>query len=205
MVRQATAAYREEMDPLQDFMADRCVLDPTAATRSSVLWSEYQAWAKEAGERWPLNRKQFGEVLRACGLSDGKLHGHRAWHGVRLVDDGPPEGSLARFRGPWARHERGTDGPDRDAVSSVLPSSLALHEKNRETLVPSRPASSPTLPPLAEWDREMDPWLVRELSGPENEADSHVTLADCPEMPDAGLEAGSGECEPNSGDERTDE
>jgi putative DNA primase/helicase len=180
VVRGATTAYREEMNPLQEFIADRCVLDQGAVSSSAVLWSDYQAWAKDSGERWPLNRRQFGEALRACGFKDGKRGQHRTWHGLRLAGLQPREDAWARgsSRGPSRDLERGTDGTGRDTTSGVIPESPPSPERNIETHVLSRPASNPRSPAVGEWDR------VTDL--PDDEA------GECPQRPEGGLEADSG-------------
>jgi putative DNA primase/helicase len=152
VVRLATAAYREEMDPLRDFIADRCVLGPDAVARSSTLWSEYQAWAKDSGERWALNRKQFGEALRARGFKDRKLRGDRAWHGVGLAPL-EPRGAVSSLHRPNRDPERRTDGTDWDTIPDVTSQRPPSRDQNPETDVPSRPAPPPALPDLREWDR----------------------------------------------------
>src|SRR5262249_9753436 len=121
VVKLATAAYREEMNPLQDFIEDRCILDPEAVTPSAALWSDYQTWSRASAERYSLTRKQFGEALRARGCEDKKLRGQRAWHGIRPGGLEPREqaGALGSSRGADRGHERGTDGTGRDATSNV--------------------------------------------------------------------------------------
>ena len=71
----ATKAYREESDPLQDFLSDCCVIHPDAEITKAVLWQEYLEWGKENGERWPLDRGAFTRRLEGRGLREVRL-GH---------------------------------------------------------------------------------------------------------------------------------
>lgn len=108
-VRQATAAYRGEMDPLADFFADRCVLDPAAHVPAADLYSNYTDWAKHAGET-PLSQKALAGHLVDRGCIAGKKKGERGWTGLRLrglldVDDPSTES---------------VQGTDQDALSRNL-------------------------------------------------------------------------------------
>ncbi len=55
------------MDPLRDFLTDRCELLPRARVRSDELCKAYQQWAQENGDR-PIGRLAFGELLKGGGL-----------------------------------------------------------------------------------------------------------------------------------------
>ena len=201
VVKQATDAYRNEMDPLQEFYADRCTLDPDAIALSSVLWSEYQSWAKDGGERWPLTRKRFGEALKAHGLEDVKHRGQRAWRGIQLA--GPPRreetGSVGGSDGRGPEQPGRTHGTDRDASSDIVPLRVPPREEDFGNRVLSRPASTLTLPTLGEWDQVMNPRLAAEPACRGVEAESTATPSDRSEKPETGLEALSGGEEPGAG------
>ena len=62
-VIEATAAYREAMDPLLDWIEDNVEYDPVHWVPFKESFSDYQAWAKENGLRRPLGRKTFGQRL----------------------------------------------------------------------------------------------------------------------------------------------
>ncbi len=197
MVKQATAAYRDEMDPLQDFFGEYCILEPGATTPSASLWTAYQSWAKDAGERWPLNRKRFADALIAHELVDTKFRGQRAWRGIRLGDPQGrgDEGSKIEPHAVPVTPGR-THGTDRDATSTHSPSSIPAREENLETHVPFRPVSAAQLPDLAEWDKVMNPRLEEGSGTEECQADSNATPPNRAERPEAGLEADSGDFGP---------
>jgi putative DNA primase/helicase len=186
-VKKATAAYRDEMDPLQDFFADRCVLESRAKTLSALLWGDYQIWAKDGGDRWPLTRKRFGEALKARGLEDVRLRGQRAWRGIRLAgprrteEAGAPGRSESRDPEPCGM----TDETDRDAISEVVSPDIPPRGEDPEDRVLSRPSSVHS---LGEWDQVMTPWFTKDAPGRVPKCDSTATPPDRPERPDAGLE-----------------
>lgn len=84
-VRQATADYRADMDPLRDFLEERCELDPEGWVASAELRQAYERHCEANGER-PLKGKAFAARLLARGLTRAK-RGHesvRAWSGLFL-------------------------------------------------------------------------------------------------------------------------
>lgn len=66
-VEAATEEYREEMDPLRDFLEDRCVLSPASWTATASLRSAYDDWGRDTGTVEPVGAKKLGEWLRAHG------------------------------------------------------------------------------------------------------------------------------------------
>ena len=84
-VRQATAEYRTEMDPLTEFLEECCVLGPETRASNSDVWTAYQQWAKENSVRYPLGRKGFSQ--RLVGLEGVSLvnSGGRYWTGIGLT------------------------------------------------------------------------------------------------------------------------
>lgn len=64
-VEDATAEYRASVDPLADWLADRCSLEPTAWTAAGRLYDDYKGWATGAGEPAPLSNKEFGRHMKA--------------------------------------------------------------------------------------------------------------------------------------------
>ncbi len=81
----ATASYRDEMDELADFLADRCVLAPNAHTPASELYAAYVAWAHDTGERRTLSSREFGRRLGAHDVGTERgTGGARLRRGIRL-------------------------------------------------------------------------------------------------------------------------
>lgn len=71
-VREATAAYREEEDPLSSFMHDRCTRDDVSVTKFKDLYAAYLAWAKDAGEQYPISSRTFATRLTDRGIEGDK-------------------------------------------------------------------------------------------------------------------------------------
>jgi len=84
-VRRATEEYRQEMDPLQDFIAAHCTLGRGSWTSSAELRGAYQAWARETGQQRLLTDKELTVRLRARGCEREKRGGVRGWRGIGLV------------------------------------------------------------------------------------------------------------------------
>ena len=68
-VMAATATYREESDPLGDFLAARCLQGPGLEVRAAAAYAGYRAWAETEGMR--EREVVSGQVLRRA--NDGPL------------------------------------------------------------------------------------------------------------------------------------
>lgn len=66
-VQAATQAYRDEMDVFGPFIAECCVVHPSAAVRASELYSAYKAWCSENGTH-ELSQTKFGKYLTSKGF-----------------------------------------------------------------------------------------------------------------------------------------
>lgn len=87
-VLDATLAYRDEMDLLGGFIADRCVVSVGNREAAAALYDAYVAWAQDSGEQ-PVTKRTFGRLLRDRGFADARAHGGtRLWVGIRLGDAG---------------------------------------------------------------------------------------------------------------------
>jgi putative DNA primase/helicase len=76
-VREATAAYRFEMDPFGEFLESRCVTDPRASVGATEIYKEYLSWCKDTDEE-SVTQKAFGTKLTNAGFpSDQKGPGGR--------------------------------------------------------------------------------------------------------------------------------
>jgi len=87
-VKLATANYREEMDPIGEFLAEKCTLWPNApepTLRSRDLYAAYLEWCKENGEAKPLSQKRMKPLLVERGVEH---EGGRAavYHGIGLKE-----------------------------------------------------------------------------------------------------------------------
>jgi putative DNA primase/helicase len=67
-VTTATADYREEMDPLADFLAERCVSGEGLMARTGELYVAFQKWADENG-RHSVSSMAFSLRLQEKGFT----------------------------------------------------------------------------------------------------------------------------------------
>jgi putative DNA primase/helicase len=82
-VMQATDAYREESDPLREFLEERCVETPGAWTATGELYTAYTRWCEASGER-PVRKNQFGEAMVRSGFEAERRNAGRGWKGIAL-------------------------------------------------------------------------------------------------------------------------
>jgi len=92
-VKKSTEAYRQEVDPLHDFIQDRCTIkldDPGCREPSSALWEAYQEWATESGIKYPVKRPDFGKRLKTFGLQQAQVGEKRTrvYQGITLRMNG---------------------------------------------------------------------------------------------------------------------
>ena len=89
-VRDYTAEYRAENDPLREWLADRCRLGADQWTATAELRSSYESWCEQNGEK-PLGTTSFRNALRAHGLiAEKRGGGERGWRGVAIGEDDEP-------------------------------------------------------------------------------------------------------------------
>lgn len=116
-VQEATAAYREEMDPLHDWLEECCEVDPGKDWfgASAALFASYLQWAERVGERRPLSLKAWGEQMtRRFGERDRiRVSGRRTYgyRGLRLADEEQMEWDTDERVPPQDPHEQRTVPP----------------------------------------------------------------------------------------------
>ena len=82
-VSSANESWRAEMNPLRDFVEDRCQLGKRLTCTINLLWCGYSHWCEEHKEK-RLRRQEFNDRLEAMGCErkrDGKA---RRWEGIGL-------------------------------------------------------------------------------------------------------------------------
>jgi putative DNA primase/helicase len=84
-VRDYTAEYRAENDPLRDWLDDACELDADGWTSSADLRQSYTAWCESNGEK-PRDVKRFAAALTAKGCRQSKVNHVRGWEGIRVSE-----------------------------------------------------------------------------------------------------------------------
>ena len=87
-VDEATAAYREQMDILGAFLAERCIIAPDALSKAAELYAAYKTWASESGIERPVTKQAFGRALTDRGFEQGRKQDARLWRGVGLPSGG---------------------------------------------------------------------------------------------------------------------
>lgn len=70
-VLDATESYREEMDILGTFLADRCVVQPGVRAKAGDLYAAYQEWCQATGEH-TATQTAFGRALTERGFGEGR-------------------------------------------------------------------------------------------------------------------------------------
>lgn len=88
-VELSTASYRESMNPLGEFLAERCILSPGMWTPSAAIMDAYRQWAQGANVRYTLNANKVAERLRAldCVPEQHPTSRTRGWRGVGLLTE----------------------------------------------------------------------------------------------------------------------
>ena len=82
----ANESWRAEMDPLRDFIEDRCRLDQTLTCTIGQLWAAYLKWCDQNKER-PCKRRDFNERLELLGCRRDRSGRTRFWEGIGLLDE----------------------------------------------------------------------------------------------------------------------
>lgn len=89
VVRNATAAYRDEQDPLREFLADCCQVGPGKVVEVTKLKQAYTTWARKSGETNPLKPVEFARRIEEAGIYKviKKVDGvaTRVWEGIELI------------------------------------------------------------------------------------------------------------------------
>jgi putative DNA primase/helicase len=90
-VKVATQAYRQEMDPLEEFIEDCCLVEPAAEVTVKALYEAYNKWCERNGEKHPLSKRAVGLKLADRGEIKGDRDStptrNRLWRGIGLRTD----------------------------------------------------------------------------------------------------------------------
>ncbi len=86
-IKRATDSYREEQNPLGEFLETHCILGPGYEADSGDLRAAYLQYAEEQGIKKPMLPQQWYERLRILGCeSDRRTAGRRVWCGIGIVN-----------------------------------------------------------------------------------------------------------------------
>jgi len=88
VVNTTTQEYRDEVNPLLEFIQDCCALLPDARTSNTEIWERYNRWAKDNSVRRPLGKKGFSQRLSMMAEVEALKSGStRFWVGIGLSAD----------------------------------------------------------------------------------------------------------------------
>lgn len=85
VVKQAVSEYKQESDPLADYLDECCIVEPTVSDTSRALYLKYESWSKENGEKFPISRMAFGLALGERGFRKERSRSGIVWHGVKTA------------------------------------------------------------------------------------------------------------------------
>ena len=88
-VEEATEAYRQQEDWLNNFLDERCVRGPEARTGARALYLAYRAWAEESGE-FIRRENDFSAAMENAGLQKVKITGRPTYKGIGLDAEACP-------------------------------------------------------------------------------------------------------------------
>ena len=80
----ATTEYKDDMDVLSDFIAERLIKDPAAKLQSSLLYDDYKAYSEGIGEKKPWSMPVFVREMKERGFKKKKLPEGMFWIGIGL-------------------------------------------------------------------------------------------------------------------------
>ncbi|WP_445505740.1 phage/plasmid primase, P4 family [Niallia sp. 03091] len=86
-IKDATDAYKDEMDLLSNFINDACVVHPEAKIKLNDLYKEYLAYCEENSET-PLKKVKFSNRLVMRGIEKRKSTGNQTFlFGIGLISN----------------------------------------------------------------------------------------------------------------------
>lgn len=93
VVQEASAIYRQEMDPLQDFFQERVTFHADAFTGGTALWEAYKEHCDDSGIRYPMLKRDFKAAVADRGVAEGRDSSGktRGWRGIGLVSSDNPD------------------------------------------------------------------------------------------------------------------
>ncbi len=90
-VKDATKGYRSDMDPLEAFIDECCVVGPEVWCKFANLYSAYTRWCEESNED-SIKKRRFADRLTERGYErDVGTDGVKIRKGIALRHDGDPD------------------------------------------------------------------------------------------------------------------
>lgn len=88
-VQEATQEYREEMDLVGRFVAEKCFVHSAAKSGSTAIYEEFKRWCSETGER-EKSQRWLSERLKERHFKPGRTEFSRFFQGIGLLSDRKP-------------------------------------------------------------------------------------------------------------------
>jgi len=90
IVRDATSQYLAAEDAIGRWIEERCAVGPSYWTSGAALFSDWQRWCEQTGER-PGTQKRFTQALQGRGIPSGEVEQPErgVFAGIALRDDVP--------------------------------------------------------------------------------------------------------------------
>lgn len=83
VVEEATDAYREREDWLNNFLTECCIREPGAKIGASELYTAYKEWAGRCGD-YIRRMQDFNTAMEDAGFEKHTPKNKRTWYGLRL-------------------------------------------------------------------------------------------------------------------------
>lgn len=84
-VIKAVQEYRDQMNPLKEFLDEQCIIGPGVASTAGDLYHAYKSWGEDNLKKQELlTKRAFGLSLAEQGYRPGKSNGVRLWRGLGL-------------------------------------------------------------------------------------------------------------------------
>jgi putative DNA primase/helicase len=94
-VRAATQAYKQDMDPLQDFLQEVCIMHTDAFVPSKTIFSAYTTWCKENNLHATMTQKMLSDRITKKGFFNAtnryQNRVERGFFGIGLRSDATEE------------------------------------------------------------------------------------------------------------------
>jgi P4 family phage/plasmid primase-like protien len=138
----ATAAYKQEIDDVGRFLADRTQATPGARVAAKDLYAAYRQWCQRAEEE-PLSQQRFGRKLTERGMLKSRVgaDGVYAYVGIGLL-----AGVLNDLNDLKATSITPTESPSIGVIQKSVQT-----ERNSFSGADSTPASDPADPQPKRW------------------------------------------------------
>lgn len=79
----AAEEYRQREDWLENFLSERCILEPETRAPAGELYAAYREWAERAGD-YVRRLTDFNAAMEGRGFIKRNTHGAKTWIGLKL-------------------------------------------------------------------------------------------------------------------------